>query len=68
MTRAAYIVFGRRLLQDLLERDEILEVDATTLSPVGDLEEQRILLAADLAKVSFRCNRRNKVWWGQVAG
>lgn len=56
-----------RLLQDLLERDKVVKVDAAAFSPVGDFEQERVLLAADLGKVTFGCDSRDEIGWRQVA-
>ena len=56
-----------RLLQDLLERDKVVKVDATAFSPVGDFEQERVLLAANLGKVTFGSDSRDEIGWRQVA-
>lgn len=62
-----HVVLGGRLLEELLEGDEVVPVDAPSVFSVGDLEEDAVLLAADLGEVGFGRDGRHKVGLGEVA-
>lgn len=65
--KKTYVELGRRFLQEFLERNKVLPSHLADLVPVGDFEEDTVLLAADFAEIRFGCDGGNEVDFGEVA-